>query len=200
MRLFWFVVVVLGHVAVVTFFLWFSPVENTSQLVFAGDKSSRTHDRNVVIDLLPLRPRGLVSQYMVAEPNTNVVAVDHVKEHVDQHSDIDSFKEKAISPLGRYLLATELDKKPSLKESTIPEFYISEEQGVPDKIVLTLLINAEGKVEGILVKESLPVLLYQKINEAFADVRFLPGEQAGKPVPSQMDIELVPEKDLLEVQ
>lgn len=65
--------------------------------------------------------------------------------------------------------------------------------GVPSQAaVLRLLINQYGDVDNVVVEDSLlPDAAQKKVTEVFSQVRFHPGEIRGRPVKSQLRIEVL---------
>ncbi|WP_194722880.1 energy transducer TonB [Noviherbaspirillum malthae] len=92
-------------------------------------------------------------------------------------------------PEPRYYLLRELSVRPAVLEDATPGLAF---EGVPAQtVILRLFINEDGGIDRVAAEQSvLPEAHAQRLIEAFARARFLPGQLDGKPVKSQMRIEV----------
>lgn len=92
-------------------------------------------------------------------------------------------------PEPRYYLLRELSVRPAVLDDATTRLAF---EGVPAQtVILRLFINEEGGIDRVAAEQSvLPEMHAQRLIEAFAQARFLPGQIDGAPVKSQMRIEV----------
>jgi len=92
-------------------------------------------------------------------------------------------------PEPRYYLLRELSVRPAVLEDATTGLAF---EGVPAQtVILRLFINEDGGIDRVAAEQSvLPEAHAQRLIDAFAHARFLPGQLEGKPVKSQMRIEV----------
>lgn len=91
-----------------------------------------------------------------------------------------------------YFAASELTRKP-LVTHDLPADLVLRVPGVPAQAaILRMLINEYGDIDRIIVENSLlPDSAQKVVVDAFSKIRFYPGEINGKPVKSQLKIEVI---------
>lgn len=92
-------------------------------------------------------------------------------------------------PEPRYYLLRELSVRPTVLDDATTRLAL---EGVPAQtVILRLFINEEGGIDRVATEQSvLPEAHAQRLIDAFAQARFLPGQLDGAPVKSQMRIEV----------
>lgn len=92
-------------------------------------------------------------------------------------------------PEPRYYLLRELSVRPAVLDDATASLAF---EGVPvQTVILRLFINEDGGIDRIATEQSvLPEAHAQRLIDAFAHARFLPGQIDGAPVKSQMRIEV----------
>jgi TonB family protein len=102
---------------------------------------------------------------------------------------------KPLSPEGllphAYYPTHVLDERPQVRVHVEPSF--PENAPVDSgRVVLSLFIGEDGRVEEVAVTESVPAGVFEQVAaQAFAAAQFTPGKMGGKPVKSLMTIEVL---------
>ncbi len=90
----------------------------------------------------------------------------------------------------QYLLKNRLQSGP-MPLSEIEPVYPERAGSIQGKVVLTVYINEQGKVDEVVIVRAFPEGLFEAAAvEAFAKAQFSPGKQLGVPVKSQFTVEV----------
>lgn len=90
-----------------------------------------------------------------------------------------------------YYRLAELDQRPLALTQPTPSYPDSEELYSSGKIVIQLLINANGSVDSIdSLPTELPTAFVEAAKHAFMNIRFKPGMLGGRAVGSQLWLEI----------
>lgn len=91
----------------------------------------------------------------------------------------------------RYYTVAELDVRPQVATHVMPDYPADVFSGTRGRVVLRILIGVDGAVDDATVVAARPPGLFEPAaTRAFAAARFTPGQIRGKPVPSQLVIEV----------
>lgn len=91
-----------------------------------------------------------------------------------------------------YYRLAELDQRPLALTQPTPSYPDSEELNSSGKIVIQLLINANGSVDSIdSLPTELPAAFVEAAKQAFMNIRFKPGILGGRAVGSQLWLEIL---------
>lgn len=140
---------------------------------------------------LPLPPVQKPLRRPAETPTPVPVAAVPVSESISDTPQLSRLAETSSGtlPEPRYYLLRELSVRPTVLDDATTRLSF---EGVPAQIViLRLFINEEGGIDRIATEQSvLPEAHAQRLTEAFAQARFLPGQIDGAPVKSQMRVEV----------
>lgn len=90
-----------------------------------------------------------------------------------------------------YLAARELDVRPQIRTHVMPRYPAHVPPGTRGRVVLELLIGADGRVDAVNVERAEPGGLFEQAAvEAFAAARFAPAMKRGVPVPALLRVEV----------
>jgi len=90
-----------------------------------------------------------------------------------------------------YIPADQLDVRPLIMTRVMPQYPADIVSGVQGRVVLRLLISADGTLDSVQVADAEPRGVFdQAALEAFSSARFTPGKKNGQAVPSLILIEV----------
>lgn len=91
----------------------------------------------------------------------------------------------------RYLALPELDVRPQIKTHVMPQYPEGVPQGTRGRVVLELLIAADGRIDAINVERAEPGGVFEEAAvKAFSKALFSPAMKRGAPVPALLRIEV----------
>lgn len=94
-------------------------------------------------------------------------------------------------PALRYVDAAGLDVRPQIMVHVMPEYPPDLVSGARGRVVLELLIGADGLIDAVNVASARPAGVFDgAATQAFSRARFTPGMLKGKPVASRLLVEV----------
>ena len=91
-----------------------------------------------------------------------------------------------------YLRMAELDVRPQIRTHVMPQYPENVLPGTRGRVVLELLVQADGKVAAVNVARAEPGGVFEEAAvKAFSDALFSPGMKRGAPVPALLRVEVV---------
>lgn len=90
-----------------------------------------------------------------------------------------------------YLRASELDTRPAPLASITPATPAAAAK-TPGQVIARVLINEHGRVDAVQIVSSVPHAVFDEaVKSAFGKARYRPGARDGRPVKSQMLVEVI---------
>lgn len=90
-----------------------------------------------------------------------------------------------------YLRASELDTRPAPLASITPTTPAAAAK-TPGQVIARVLINEHGRVDAVQIVSSVPHAVFDEaVKSAFGKARYRPGARDGRPVKSQMLVEVI---------